>query len=88
MPFKNTKLYNSNTIETMLKNIDISYDIYKGIPYTINISCVTSGVSVTFYYFAHNGCIMNARIIDICRKHNVNYIYILMNIQIRFIIIY
>lgn len=75
MPFENTKLYNSNTIETMLKNIDISYDIYKGIPYTINISCVTSGVSVTFYYFAHNGCIMNARIIDICRKHNVNYIY-------------
>lgn len=74
-PFKNTKLYNSNTIETMLKNIDISYDIYKGIPYTINISCVTSDVSVTFYYFAHNGCIMNARIIDICRKHNVNYIY-------------
>src|SRR5574343_193882 len=49
--------------------------IYKGIPYTINISCVTSDVSVTFYYFAHNGCIMNARIIDICRKHNVNYIY-------------
>ena len=82
VPFKNEnnggntmETINSNTIETMLKNIDISYDIYKGIPYTINISCVTSGVSVTFYYFAHNGCTMNDRIIDICRKHNVNYIY-------------
>lgn len=75
MPFENTKLYNSNTIEAMLKNIGISYDTYKGISYTINISCDTSGASVAFYYLANEGYIMNARIIDICRKHNVNYIY-------------
>lgn len=69
---------NSNTIETMLKNMDISYGVYKGIPYTIKINCITSGVSVTFYYLAHKGCIhkkkMNNIIIDICRNHNVNYI--------------
>lgn len=79
MPFKNTKLYNSNTIETMLKNMDISYGVYKDIPYTININCITSGVSVTFYYLEYKGCInkkkMNNRIIDICRNHDVNYIY-------------
>ena len=69
---------NSNTIETMLKNMDISYGVYKGIPYTIKINCIASGVSVTFYYLAHKGCIhkkkMNNIIIDICRNHNVNYI--------------
>ena len=69
---------NSNTIETMLKNMDISYGVYKGIPYTIKINCITSGVSVTFYYLVHKGCIhkkkMNNIIIDICRNHNVNYI--------------